>query len=573
VSARFIITAAIASCAVCSVGATLDAQTVRGAVTSAAMPAGAPGVIVLLLDSAQTPRVRALTGDRGEFALRAPAPGSYRLRALRIGLGPAETREFALAADTTIALRMTDVALALPPLTTKEQTQCSAHPDSSLALAALWEDAKTALLATAITPEAGLYRFDLVDHRRSYTFDSGELSSISLAESFIDGDHSWASIPAEELRAHGYLRANGDSTGFGAPGIQTLLSAYFVDTHCFRLARHAPADSLYAIEFEPVRGISHVEVRGRLTILAATRELLALDFSYTNLELPVTGIEAGGHVQFLRLATGGWAITDWAIRIPTFRMKVERRVAAGSPASGRDLPGFRSPALMLDRHEVVPDEMRITGGSLRSVTRGDSTVWTRPTSSIQVQVDSLERGATGTVAWLVGSTRVLPVDSGRSGLFDRLVEGAYLIDVSNRELDVLGWPRRRIRVDVKKPEHVAEHVRLDDALVAARAACADDASRLSASTGVLIGTVTRRGTPAIGQEVAVSWIGDPVGARSPGSLERRLVRTLASDGRFYVCGVPRERPIEIRPSQDDAATTIQLGRDQVVAIVSVKSPR
>jgi hypothetical protein len=520
------------------VAASAAPQTIRGTATSPAMPGGAPGVIVMLLDSASSPRVRALTGDRGEFLLHAPAPGAYRVRALRIGLAPLETDAFVVSTDTIVALRMRDVPLALPPITTSEQTQCRARPDSGLALAALWEDAKKALLATAVTPEAGAYRFDIVDHRRTYEFDSGELSSIALRELFINGAGSWSSRPAEELREHGYVRRDRDSTSFVAPDIQTLLADYFVDAHCFRLARHSAADTTYVIEFEPVPGISHVEVRGRLAIDAASHELRSLDFAYTNLDLPAGGFEAGGHVGFMRLDTGGWAIADWSIRIPTFR-------------------------------GTIADEMRITGGALRGVTRDGTPVWSRPISSIELRLDSASRIAGPAVAHLVGSTHAVAFDSSGSVSFDRLVEGSYLVDVGNQTLDILGWPRRRIRVDIKKPDHITENVRLDDALVAARAACGGDSPSISASTGVLIGNLAHANAAVIGKEVIVTWVGDPEGARSPGMIQRRVVRTLASDGRFYVCGVPRERPIEIRAASGDAAATAQLARTQVVGIVSL----
>jgi hypothetical protein len=112
-------------------------------------------------------------------------------------------------------------------------------------------------------------------------------------------------------------------------------------------------------------------------------------------------------------------------------------------------------------------------------------------------------------------------------------------------------------------------VRVESSLEAARAVCLDDAKTLNGETGVIVGSVTRGAEPVSGRLVIVSWIGDAAGAHSPGSIVTRTVRTLASDGRFIACGVPRNRPIEIRVAGETATTRTRLAADQVVGIVSV----
>src|SRR5262245_43226030 len=69
----------------------LAAQTVRGvAVDPASRPLS--GIVVQLMDSAANIAARALTNERGEFRLTSPRPGTFRVRALRIGFRP-ETSE------------------------------------------------------------------------------------------------------------------------------------------------------------------------------------------------------------------------------------------------------------------------------------------------------------------------------------------------------------------------------------------------------------------------------------------------------------------------------------------------
>jgi len=220
------------------------------------------------------------------------------------------------------------------------------------------------------------------------------------------------------------------------------------------------------------------------------------------------------------------------------------------------------------------DELRVSGGTLRGVFRDDSLVWSRRTRPVRIHVTSgSTNGAPASQAavFLVGSERPFALtDTTGTATIDDLLPGAYLIEVATRELDVLGWARARVRIDADTATQSVAAVRVESPLEAARAVCPDDAKSLNGDTGVIIGNVSRGAEPVSGRSVTVSWIGDPAGAHSPGSIVTRTVRTLASDGRFLACGVPRNRPIEIRVAGDDAApTATRLAADQVVGIVSV----
>jgi hypothetical protein len=544
-------------------------QVVRGSTHSRATGGGIPGTILVLIDSANATAARTLADENGDFVLYAPARGSYRLRALRIGFRPVTSERFGLVGDTTIALQMVDLPIDLPAVTTRERTQCSVRPDSGLALGALWEDVKTALLATAITREGAGYRFDLVDHTRTYDYATRELLDVGLTETAVYDTRSWASVSPERLRRDGYVLESRDSTAFIAPDIETLLSNYFVSSHCFRIGTHLPdADSLIAVEFDPAAKEKHVEVRGTLWVDRRTHELRSLDFSYANLELPVPGADsvAGGHVGFARLPAGAWVMTDWSIRVPVAHVASEQ----GPPPAQRRVGG---PIVLIHRHPVI-DELRVSGGTLRDVFRDGTLVWSRHTRSVQVRITSGDsRGgapAKRAAVLLVGSRRPFALtDTNGAATIDELLPGAYLIEVATRELDVLGWARARVRIDVDSATRSTADVRVESSLEAARAVCLDDAKTLNGETGVIIGSVTRGAEPVSGRLVIVSWIGDAAGAHSPGSIVTRTVRTLASDGRFIACGVPRNRPIEIRVAGETATTPTRLAGDQVVGIVSV----
>src|SRR5687767_6251512 len=68
--------------------ACLDAQVVRGRVIQGDST-GVPGVVVLLQHPDGRVAARALSLDRGEYRIVAPAAGDYSLRTLRIGFRPA----------------------------------------------------------------------------------------------------------------------------------------------------------------------------------------------------------------------------------------------------------------------------------------------------------------------------------------------------------------------------------------------------------------------------------------------------------------------------------------------------
>jgi hypothetical protein len=553
------------------------AQVVRGSTRSQATGAAVPGTILVLVDSTNETVARTLADEHGDFVLHARTAGRYRVRAIRIGFRPVTSEFFGVLGDTTISLRMVDVPFDLPAVTTRERTQCSVRPDSALALGALWEDVKAALLATAITREGAGLRFDLMDHTRVYDFATRELLDVGLTEAAVYETRSWASITPERLRRDGYVFENRDSTAFVAPDIETLLSDYFVSTHCFRIGTNTRADSLIAVEFDPAMRARHVEVRGTLWVDRRTHELRSLDFRYVNLELPVPGSDsvAGGHVGFVRLPVGAWIVSDWEVRVPVAHVASEQGLPPAQRRAG-------APVILIHRHPVI-DELRVSGGTLRDVFRDGAIVWSRRTRSIRVHVMSGDAGGDArsnapseqAAVFLVGSQRPFALaDTSGSVTIDELLPGAYLIEVATRELDVLGWARARVRVDVDSTALSTADVHVESSLEAARAVCLDDAKTLNRETGVIVGSIQRGGEPVSGRLVTVSWIGDAAGAHSPGSIISRTIRSLASDGRFLACGVPRNRSIEIRVAGDEAAPTeTRLSSDQVVGIVSVALKR
>lgn len=201
-------------CLTAALPAAAGAQVIRGTVSSTVGAGRVAGAVVLLLDSGLTTYARALTSDSGTFSIGVGAPGRFHLKVMRIGFRPTESRIFALTADTTVHLELTDIPVVLPRVTTRDRNDCRLHPDSSDIAAltfALWEEARTALLATAITLEQRDYRFAKLQHLRVYDMREHALRDIALREIETHGSTPWNSLPAETLRAKGY--ATEDDSG------------------------------------------------------------------------------------------------------------------------------------------------------------------------------------------------------------------------------------------------------------------------------------------------------------------------------------------------------------------------
>ena len=85
-----------------------ETQVVRGKVTDRNSGTPIPGVLVSLLrDGVTTAATSVLSNARGEYAIRAPAPGRYRLDAKRIGVQRYLSEVFELGTGESKAIDVT----------------------------------------------------------------------------------------------------------------------------------------------------------------------------------------------------------------------------------------------------------------------------------------------------------------------------------------------------------------------------------------------------------------------------------------------------------------------------------
>ena len=349
------------------------AQSLHGTAVERANGAPVPGVVLLLLDTAGLVRARALTNELGEYRLAATTAGTYRVRTLRVGYRPLVTAPFDLAVDSDVehVLELLSVPFSLDTVRVIARGRCGALSDSAGTVAAVWEQARTALTATQITAAARTMRAITARFYRATDASARRVLSETITTDTNYVSKPWRSRSADSLRRFGYTHLDPDGMRtYHAPDIDVLLSSEFLQDHCFRLAP-GPISQSIGIAFEPTRDRSeNAEIAGMLLLDRATSELRSLEFNYVN--TGTRGIEeAGASIAFARMSNGGWVITHWGIRMPLLE---ERRVGTAA------IPGA------MPRTELRVREWRIAGGDLSLVTRAGDTLWSKPAVTVAVQL-------------------------------------------------------------------------------------------------------------------------------------------------------------------------------------------
>ncbi len=518
----------------------LAAQTVRGvAVDPTSRPLS--GVVVLLMDSATNIAARALTNERGEFRLTSARPGTFRVRALRIGFRPETSAPLTLRAseEREHRLVLAGVAISLDTVRVVDKNACGSGRDSAGVVFSAWEQARTALTATQLSGAARNMQATTVTYER--TLDpSGrrvQKQSASLSSDFVT--QPWRSLSADSLHRGGFVVTDRDgSVTYFAPGIDVLLSNTFVEDHCLRLltAKDLPH---VGIGFEPNATRKDVpEIRGTLWLDRATSELRRLEFRYVNIPPQQEGI-AAGEMDFIRMKTGAWTVSRWSIKMPVIA-RVEARVALGN------------------RTQVA--EIRVAGGELALARRGSDTVWARPPIEVGgVVQDSVTRAPIAGARVTLGGTTSSGVSDarGRFAIGD-VLPGEYTLEVRTPSLDSVSAVHQSsvMVTDGATPLEL----RIPNARQIAGAVCSAG-SRKGPGEGIVLGRVSLRGDTLAPRNVPVVAEWADLTLRAEGNAvatdraKRYLETRTDAHGGFRLCGVPINAPLTITAEVDTAAAT------------------
>jgi len=362
--------AALSSCIVAAfAGGTIaataaGAQSIRGFAVFADETTRAPGVIIVADDAAGATVARALTSDAGEFDLRLPAAGTFRIRALRIGYRPTVVDAVAVSAGGLANFRITlgGETVVLSTVTVQSDNVCGSTEDAGRVIADLWEQARTALTATQLSARERTHEMEsnLFQFRMDRAGRKAEKRTVTSRSGYTD--RPFVSASADSLASEGYVLQDGDASTYRAPDAAALLSSQFAATHCFQVqapSRERP--QWIGIGFRPTGGREWLQdIRGTLWLDRATSELRLLEFRYTGLPREMDDVLIGGFVEFARIGSGHWIVARWAIRMP----HVVMRSIGGSavPGGGRQ-----------DR--IVLEAISVTGGEVAAASRGTATVF------------------------------------------------------------------------------------------------------------------------------------------------------------------------------------------------------
>ena len=322
-------TAALACAALATVAPRLPAQIVRGTVVEDATRAPVPGAVVVLLDAGGSVVARAFTDEGGRFAVAAGGAGRFAVRSQRIGFRSTTTAPFDLAAGELRELRVIASAsvVRLADVRVREEKRCDVRPAEGRAAHALWEEVRKALDAADLASEQRMMSVSIEQYSRVMDPGARETRAVTRRARAGVSERPFSSAPAADLAANGYVRPQADTTIFYAPDAAVLLSAEFLDGHCFGV--RAGRDGLVGLTFEPV-GARRPDVRGVLWLEEASGALRHMDYEYTGVRFPPSREPFGGHIEFRRMPNGAWIVQRWWIRMPIV-------VVDGSPNVARPM--------------------------------------------------------------------------------------------------------------------------------------------------------------------------------------------------------------------------------------------
>lgn len=307
-----------------------EAQVVHGQVVDSVSRTPLPATFVTLVDEHGIEHAHTVSDPSGQYVLKAPASGSYRIRAKRIGFRPLVSPLLSLGVEPQSYIAAIDpIPIVLEDVVVAGERQCDVEAGASVT--ALWEEVRAALAAVSWTSHSPAYHYDIVYFDRELTPGGRRLGQDSTWHYVGFQQVPVRSAPPESLAVTGYVIAGETWTYYG-PDADALLSEAFLHTHCFE-AKVGTGDTegLVGLAFSPARGRKLPDIEGTLWLDRTNAELRNLEFKYTRLPQRVDAPQAGGRIEFMRVPTGGWIVRDWALRMPLAKEGVTPTGQRGAP--------------------------------------------------------------------------------------------------------------------------------------------------------------------------------------------------------------------------------------------------
>ena len=482
------------------------------------------GAVVTTIDATGQAIARTLSSGSGRYSLPRGA-NATRVRAVRIGFRPVTIAIPATEGDVTVDIIMERAPVVLETVKVSSEGSCS-NSGNGLVILDAWEQARAALLAAIVAREASPARVRLLEYQRSL-----DLPRRSIMEQRLNLTAGTSKRPvaaarsATELAASGYLgQSQGDNIYF-APDADVLFDESFSAGHCFGLTRGSRERAgQVGLTFRPRNARrDFVDVEGTLWLGPQARELLELEYRYTNLDAQATRVGVGGTMHFRTMANGVVLIDSWSIVVPVMT-EVRRSGGIGS--------GTRA----------VVNYLVENGAYVLDASWTDGTHWSDPLGGVRGHVREKTTGAP--VQAISVATEGASRETDAAGAFEivPLPPGRYVVAATDSAFGEFIKPRQQTReVVVGRNDTLAIEFEVPPREAILDEMCRGD--RKSNGLIVILGQIMN-GTEPLPEKLQVeaSWFASVTGGQSV-DLHRinQALRTSSvnSSGGFYICGVPR----------------------------------
>ena len=463
------------------------AQVAHGTVRDAGSGTPLSGVVVLMLDSASVARSRAITDSRGEYRVSLD-PTVRVLRFLRIGFTPEERLAASVhEASGDVDVTMRALTQMLAPVRVQANPSCPRRGDTELAFS-LWEQARSALLASVVAREMNPPRATRLVYKRTLSTDDRIAEQLVQIDSVAVKERPFVAVSSsEDFVSGGFAR---DTTGmrqYLAPYADVLLEDAFVLAHCFHVREGGTSrPAQLGLVFETGRRRrGRVDVDGVVWVDTAARVLVGLEFRYVGITDISERARPGGEIWFRQMTNGLLVIDHWHIR--------------GQGARERPAHDELGP---LPRIEV-PIYATQYGGELVEASWSDGHAWHATLGKLAVRaVDSAVRPAPGFDLRLRGTNYVGHANEQGIMEIPNLLPGPYRAVVLDSLLGRVGLaPSATFEATIRRESPTERTLTLKSALQNFHAYCS--ASLPIASDEAVV--VVRVRTPDGQAEHDASW--------------------------------------------------------------------
>jgi hypothetical protein len=441
------------------------AQMFAGIVRDSTSRLAVVGVVVELQDPGGVTLARTLTGATGTFTIAAD-PRASRLKLVRIGFRP---RDLAIRIDTIAGVLLEITMARLPTMLDRVDVVAGAKCDerTNAAGQALLQQARAGLLAKIVGREVNPAKLVRLSYERTFSSRLDTMMPSVWIDSVNESKTTFkAARRGADLVTRGFTA---DSLGTGiyfAPDAETLLDEGFEAGYCFYVTDRR---GQIGLGFSPAssRRIGRVDVEGVLWIDKEARALRTLEYRYVGAGREAEANNVGGNLVYQEMPNGAVIVSRWTLRL----LKV--RVDSQMYRFGR-LPTGR----------IVVSE---GGGLVARAQWPDSTKWSAQLGELEVTAIDGESGRRIPHAEVRLRKTNFVATSDENGIakFENVFPGRYAIDVSNRELEELGFIRDLPVVNAGP---------IDSAVVRPSLVLADTGSELLLKTVDVVAGRTARGT-------------------------------------------------------------------------------